>query len=58
MANDGQPSSPPIDPQKQVEAREWVVESQWLGLGVACATDVFFEGCWAGVVGVGWGGQK
>lgn len=44
--------------QKQVEERERVVEKQRIILGDSWATDVFFEGCWFGVVGVGLAGKN
>jgi len=41
-----------------VEERERVVEMQRIILGDSWATDVFFEGCWFGVVGVGLAGKN
>jgi hypothetical protein len=47
----GRPGRRPWIRQKQVEERERVVKNQRVTLG---PTDVFFEGCWFGVVGAGW----
>src|ERR1700743_3200554 len=58
MANDGSTRLVPIDPQKLVEERGRVVENQRLILGILGATDVFLEGCWSSMVGVGWGADR